>query len=151
MKNFRFPLDQALRLRRSQFDVERAHSERLALQFARIRQTGLDLKAGATGVRAWIPENAPIDSAALATMPHFQQRVRDHLARLAEEQKHVESLLAAQQLKTMEAARAVKLLEKLREQRWNEWSAAVQLEQENFASEAFLARWNNEKDDRAQP
>jgi len=49
--------------------------------------------------------------------------------------------IAAQQVRIIEAQRRARLLEKLRSRRLEEWRVAGEREMENFAGEAFLARW----------
>jgi hypothetical protein len=49
--------------------------------------------------------------------------------------------IAARQARIVEARRRARLLEKLRGRRLEEWRIAGEREMENFAAEAFLARW----------
>ncbi len=53
--------------------------------------------------------------------------------------------VVAQQTALMEARRRCRLLEKLKEKRFEEWRAAGERQIEDLASESFLARWNNKK------
>ena len=46
-----------------------------------------------------------------------------------------------QQKAVVEARRRVRLIEKLEERQFHEWKVAADREQENLASELYLARW----------
>jgi hypothetical protein len=43
----------------------------------------------------------------------------------------------------LEARRRCRLLERLRERRWDEWKAAADRELEETAAESYLARWES--------
>ena len=61
--------------------------------------------------------------------------------RIAAQRAAREQDLARQRQTMLEARRRYRLLERLRDRRWEEWRAAASRELENFASESYLAQW----------
>jgi hypothetical protein len=74
-------------------------------------------------------------------MPDYQRGIKSRLEKLRQQKQDLLKRRQEQQRLTVEAERRVKLLEKLREQRFAEWEAAMEREQESFAGDAYLARW----------
>jgi phage shock protein A len=81
----------------------------------------------------------------ISTMPDFQRGTRQRLEKIDVRKRDLTRQIHEQTSKTIEAQRKVKLLEKLRTRRYAEWLALTQKDQENFAAEAFLARWRCER------
>jgi hypothetical protein len=68
---------------------------------------------------------------------HLSAEKMRHASRVAEWQARA----SKQQQLVVEARRRVRLIEKLEERQLRDWKAAADREQENLASELFLARW----------
>jgi flagellar export protein FliJ len=137
MKTFRFPLDRALHIRRAQLEIEQAKLQRLTrgLEQLDVTATGIQTEAAATRQLIIVQ---PGDT---STMPDYQRGIKSRLEKLRQQKQDLLKRRQEQQRLTVEAERRVKLLEKLREQRFAEWEAAMEREQESFAGDAYLARW----------
>jgi hypothetical protein len=112
-----------------------AHRAAEQLEAARIYVHGLDTQL--VSARSWITEN-PADA---ATFPAYREcwSIQQRSARNALD-------AAGRQLLTLHAdllekQRKVRLLERLRERRFEGWSTEMLTEQENFAAEAYLAQF----------
>lgn len=140
MKKFAFPLDRALNWRRLQSDQERTSLEKLtgegqaiAVREKRVRSERAEQERG-------LAHGLYLDSAYVATLPRWQQQVKQSLLDIAAEQRAVDARVATQREKFQEAERAVRLLERLRERRVASWESERAKEEETFAAEAYLAR-----------
>jgi flagellar export protein FliJ len=138
---FHFPLEKVLDFRRLQLEAEEAklealHCERLALaaEWAHLEsettQTRLSLMV--TGV-AEAQELVASD----LYLRHLSAMKKRLVARLTDWQTRADK----QQQAIVEARRRVRLLEKLKERKLREWQMGVDREQENLASELYLAKW----------
>jgi flagellar FliJ protein len=141
MKPFRFPLDRVLEWRREELETEQAalralHAERERLQ-ARRRWLEESLEAE----RRALVASATVESQALEALESWKVWVRGEFQRLGSLAQELERRIAVQRFKTLEAQRKVKLLERLREKAFQRWTAELNRELENFAAEAYLARW----------
>ena len=141
MNRFQFPLEKVRDFRQQQLEVEEAklealHTERqaLAAESAHLEretdQTRLSLMV--TGVA-----EAQDLVASDLYLRHLSAAKKRLAARLADWQARADK----QQQAIVEARRRVRLLEKLEARKRQEWQAGVNREQENLASELYLARW----------
>jgi len=67
--------------------------------------------------------------------------VRQEQGRLAAKRSECARMAAAQQASMLEARPRLRLLERLKERRLAEWTAACDREMEEVASESYLAQW----------
>jgi len=77
----------------------------------------------------------------LAALSSFRARLERDLEANARARREAAEQIADQQARVVDAHRRVRLLEKLRHRKLEQWSAAWNRELESFAGEAFLARW----------
>jgi flagellar FliJ protein len=142
MKRFEFSLDRVLNFRRTQAELERRKLESLGIERAtlvrqisdlmRQRQESHkreDLALGATII--------PQQLAARETFHGFLSREKSRLQGLL---NNLETAIQRQRQQFMEARRKCELLENLRGKRLSEWTAEMQKELEELASDAFRAR-----------
>ncbi len=138
MKAFQFRLEQALRWRRTQLDLEKAKAATAAAKIAAIR-TEIEScrQARSTAAPHVNPQNSG-DALALwgAFAANNAKRIRD-LQRSAQE---AERALAAMMPKLVEANRAVKLLENLKETAHEQWREGFNKELEAAAADAHMFR-----------
>ncbi len=142
MHRFRFRLDSVLGWRRLQVETEEVKLRRLFEQLrqadlARERVQAEKLESG----RAVLHSASP-SSAELAAMEAHSRHLTRELARLAVEKLRCEQRIAEQRGRLVEAQRAMRLLEKLRDKQLTEWNEAANREQEAAAAELFLGKWN---------
>ena len=77
----------------------------------------------------------------LAALAGYCARLERQRADLERQRAQCDGQIAAQRARVVDTQRRLRLLEKLRGRRLEDWRAASQREAENFASETFLARW----------
>jgi hypothetical protein len=86
-------------------------------------------------VRTW----TPLAGRDLATLARFREYVSHTEQTLAVRRAACECQLREQEKVMMEARRRCRLLERLRERRWEQWRVDCDREWEQFAAEWFLA------------
>ncbi len=141
MKAFRFPLDRALQIRRTQMEIEQTQLQRINQELSKVTAAEISLQKFSVDTRRWIATNTPLESTTISTMNDFQRQAKTLVQRMNGEKIELTARNETQKQKVIEFQRRVKLLEKLRGKRHAEWEASLQKDQENFASDAFLARW----------
>jgi hypothetical protein len=144
MKAFHFPLEKALDWRRIQLELEEA---RYKQQVAAV--SGLDRRRAeveASGIRAEIQvrEWRPIEASDLTALGNFRLYVRAQESEIARLRFEAAQKLAEQQKLMLEARRRCRLLERLKEQRFTEWTATRDREVEEIAAESYMARWSRQ-------
>lgn len=141
MKAFRFPLERALDWRRMQLDVEQSKIQAIAARIQQLDTQRRGLSAERSLAEREVLHAKTIEGRDLARIAAFQLHVRNAELTITETRGRYEHELTAQREKLVEAQRQVKLLQNLRDKRMTRWSADLAREQEQFAGEAFLARW----------
>jgi hypothetical protein len=141
MKAFRFPLDRALHIRRTQLEIERAKLQKLTNDREQLELQATELLLESVNTRRTILTQGLVTAGEISTMPDYQRNTREHLRRLDRQKQDLLKKTESQMHQAVEAERKVKLLERLRGQRFAEWNSLAQKEQENFIADAYLARW----------
>jgi flagellar export protein FliJ len=141
MKTFRFPLDRALHIRRTQHEVEQAKLQKLIREREQIALRTNAVRAEAANIRRTLSLQPMLAAGEVSTMPDYQRGAAQKLVKLENQKQGLSKCILDQQRLTLEAERKVKLLERLRSQRFEEWNSEMEKEQENFAADAYLARW----------
>lgn len=142
MKAFRFRLEQALRWRCAQADLEKSRTAAVAARVSAV-QTQLEsrrneLSAAARDLAAGAP------GAALESWTAYSRRLRREIADNEKQLKEAERALGEQLRLLAEARRKVRLLENLKQSGQADWNAELDRELEAFAGEAFLIGYNRE-------
>ncbi|SRR5579884_1086013 len=138
MKRFDFNLEQVLRWRRTLAELRRAELTACANAVAEAEREVEHLRAQQAQAARELTTQA--NGASLAAGSVFVAKFR---GRIAEALKRLESARAALKdatAKLVEADRNAKLIEKMKETRFREWSAECDRELEAFAAESFLNR-----------
>ena len=141
MRRFHFTLGKVLDFRRRQLELEEAkfealHSERRSLEAESSRLEGEVLETRQSLMVTGFAESQDLVAADLY-LRHLADEKKRHASKVAEWQARANK----QQQAVVEARRRVRLIEKLEERQRRDWKAAADREQENLASELFLARW----------
>ena len=92
-------------------------------------------------VREW----RPIAGGDLTALGSFRLYVKSRESEIARLRLEAAQKLAEQQKLMLEARRRCRLLERLKERRFTEWTAARDREVEEIAAESYLARWRRRK------
>lgn len=142
MQRFRFRLDRVLEWRRKEYRVEET---RLAAAVAQVLVTEGKIERLRTE-RASIERDLLVRTAIPATdflnLGRYRLRADKEGIGLAEERRQRLLATAERRARVQQAQQRVKLLEKMRERRLEEHTAAANLELESLAAEAYLARWS---------
>ena len=142
MKTFQFPLEKALDWRRIQLELEEVRYKQQVAGLAGLDRQHAEVEA--SGIRAEIEVRAwrPIAAGDLTALGHFRLRVKAQESAIARRRVEAAQKLAEQQKLMLEARRRCRLLERLKERRLTEWTAARDHELEEIAAESYTARWN---------
>ncbi|MEO8368121.1 MAG: hypothetical protein ABI806_02825 [Candidatus Solibacter sp.] len=142
MKSFRFPLEKALELRRTQLEMEEAKHKRHIAAVAAIDRRKAEVEASGVQAEVEVRRWNPIQSGDLAALGFYRLKVKSEEAALARHRLDATQKLAEQQKLMLEARRRCRLLERLKERRLAEWTAERDKELDEIAAESFLARWS---------
>src|SRR6266550_4493466 len=141
MQRFHFPLEQVRDFRRQQLDMEEAKLEALHAERRALADEWSRLEGETAETRNSLMVTGVVEAQELAAsdlyLRHLETVKKRHAARMADWQVRA----GKQQQAIVEARRRVRLLEKLEERKLKEWQAAADREQENLASELYLAGW----------
>ena len=138
MKRFDFNLEQVLRWRRTLAELRRAELMACASAVAdaeREVERLRELQAQAARELTLQPNGASL-AAGSAFIARFRGRIADALRKL----ESARAALKDATTRLVEADRNAKLIEKMKETRFREWSAERDRELEAFAAESFLNR-----------
>ena len=141
MISFRFPLQKALDFRRQQLDAEESRFKRQAAALSALDRARADLRAASLREEASIRGAASPAGHELAALSAFHLGVQKREREIAALRVECEKQLVARQAALLEARRRCRLMERLRERRLGEWTAARDKELEEMAAESFLAQW----------
>jgi hypothetical protein len=139
MKAFSFRLEKALDWRRQQLELEENRYRRQAAVLADLDRARADLEASAIRAEVQVRTWTPLAGRDLATLARFREYVSHTEQTLAVRRAACECQLREQEKVMMEARRRCRLLERLRERRWEQWRVDCDREWEQFAAEWFLA------------
>ena len=140
MRRFTFSLDRVLQWRSTQARLEESLLEALHAELRELNagRTRLESEAGAAA--AVVFQSGGASGAELATLGAFRQACALRLARLDQVREQSTARIARQTEAALERRRAVRLLERLKERRLEEWKRTADRELELEAAEAWLAR-----------
>jgi hypothetical protein len=151
MKRFHFPLDRVLRFRELEAEAEEARLEAL---LARVRDfdarlAALDQEGADTAAAVRLSMQPSASNACgpvfhpdeLATYPDYRFLLARGRTLLEAERRYARDAVERQRLKVIAAHRAREVLERAKTQARARWDAAYAKEQEETASELYLARW----------
>lgn len=143
MQNFRFPLDRVLSWRQKQLEGEQARLVLLVAEQERLEATRLAILAAWEWAGRQMLAAGSMDGSDIAALGGYRARLEREREANERQQKDARERIVGQRMRVVEARRRVRLLEKLRLRKLDEWRVAWNREIENFAGEAFLARWGS--------
>jgi flagellar export protein FliJ len=142
MQRFQFRLDRVLEWRRKEYRVEEM---RLAACLALVKATELKIErllAERASIEHDLLHRSSIPAADFLNLGRYRLRAAKEEVELAEERRRHVATEADRRVRVQRAQQRVKLLEKMRERRFEEHTAAASRELESLAAEAYLARWS---------
>jgi hypothetical protein len=144
MTSFRFSLEKVLSWRRTQLEIEQARYGQKMAAVAALDHARAELEA--SGIQAEVQVRAwnPVAGAELAALSGFRRAVRVKEGQVAKRRAEAAQAADAQLKLMLEAQRRCRLLERLKERRQAEWTAANDRDLEQLATESYLARFSRE-------
>jgi hypothetical protein len=138
MKAFHFRLDQALRWRATQLDLEKSRTAAAAKRLADIRNLLAKLQTDLSKASSQL---GPVsDGSALEILSAYTEKTRRQIAELEKGARRAEHDLAAQTQLMLAANRKLNLIENLKQTAQTHWHDEFARELEAFAGETFLGR-----------
>ncbi|MBZ5591186.1 MAG: hypothetical protein LAP39_03050 [Acidobacteriia bacterium] len=144
MRNFRFSLERILSWRRLELQAEEARLAVLFAERSRLDAARTEIRAARESAASRLWAAGTVDGSELESLQGYRQRLEKKMVAMDRRRAQSAEQIALEQVRVVDAHRRVRLLEKLRGRRLEEWRTAGQRELENFASEAFLARWHRD-------
>jgi len=141
MQTFRFRLERILDWRRKEFEAEEARLGPLVSAQKQLETAQREILAAWDRAGRELLAGGTVYGTDLAALGSFRARLERDLESNARARREAAARIADQQARVVDAHRRVRLLEKLRHRKLEQWSAAWDRELESFAGEAFLARW----------
>ena len=141
MKRFHFRLESVLRWRLLQLELE---EEKLQERFAELRaleQRREKLEAGKVEAERTVLGARTVPAEELAALDAHRRWVASQREQLARAVLDCQKRIEEQRGRVRKAEQNVKLLEKLKERRLAQWSAAADKEYQALADDVYLAQW----------
>jgi hypothetical protein len=145
MRRFQFSLERVLSWRRTGLRAEEARLAPLVAENRRLEAAHLEIAGAHARAQRDLLASGPVDGSELEALAHYRARLEKQKSLVEHKAQQCRERIAAQQARIVEAQRRARLLEKLRGRRLEEWRIAGEREMENFAGEAFLARWQPQR------
>jgi flagellar export protein FliJ len=145
LKAFHFHLDRVLGWRHAELELEHLKIRQLTAELQQLDGALAELATARTAARQEVLIVGPLDGSdltALATYLHHSNQTEQALLLRRQNQ---ERRIDEQHGRLLEARRRLRVIEKFKARRFEEWRYELNRELESFASEAFLARWDAQK------
>ena len=144
MRNFRFSLERVLSWRRTELQAEEARLAALFAERSRLDTARAEIRAARDGAGNRLLQAEAVDGIELESLEGYRRRMEKELIAMDRRRAQSAEAILKQRATVVDAHRRVRLLEKLKDRRLGEWRLDWQRENENLASESFLARWRRE-------
>lgn len=141
MNAFRFPLERVLEWRRGELELAELKLQQLTVAVAAVDKALAELETAGIQAEILVRDWSPVCGRDLTALGSFRLQVRKKNQDLAARRAECAGHLAAGRSAMLEARRRFRLLERLKERRWEAWRLARDKELEELASESYLARW----------
>ena len=143
MKRFDFPLDRVRRWRLEQAELEELKLQQLHAELATLGVAKRQIAAEMVQTERELLAQPSMDALELENLGSFRFYVRARIRDFENREQQCQARIDAQLRKVVEARRQSELLERLHQKARGVWRKACDKEQEDLATELFLARWNN--------
>jgi flagellar export protein FliJ len=141
MQAFRFSLEKVLTWRGKLLDREEARLETLKAERRRIELHLDQLRATRIAERNRVRRSGEVLGGELAALDAFGRHLDDAERRGLDALRSAEEAVARQEKVLVEARRSVRLLERLKQRRLEEWKEEEAREYDTQAGEAALVQW----------
>ncbi|MBL8211682.1 MAG: hypothetical protein JNK87_13265 [Bryobacterales bacterium] len=145
MKKFTFPLESALDWRRRQMETEQARLEALERRRSAMASMLAGIEQSWVAAAEAVTKAKVIEAAELEHLSHYRIAADTKKRRVEGDLRVLAGKLEEQKSRLVEATRQFRLIEKLKEQRREEWQRQVDAQLEQEAGELYLAQWINQE------
>jgi flagellar export protein FliJ len=142
MARFQFSLEKVLRWRSAELTTEEARLKALLQEQLHLQTLLAQVSAERSKLISSLGTMPDLRGDDLRTLTACGLRLRRNAENLAQQLLRCGRELAKQRKKYSEAKRRVRLLEELKERRFQEWKYEEAALLEELASESYLANWN---------
>jgi hypothetical protein len=144
VKRFQFPLERVRQYRQLQMETEHAKLEQLHAKMHAIDQMESELdrqrRQAEEDIRHLTARGSAVDPNDVAAMTGFREYMKKMAAMLAARRHELNQQIVAQREQLLAARQRFEVLTRFREKGKAEWILAFDHEQEQLASENYLAR-----------
>lgn len=144
MKTFRFPLQRVLEWRSLQQRVEEEKLAALQQQHTALLQVREQLAAARNRSESHLFASGSAAGSELQSWALYQARLAKQQDLLKTKLAQCEKLILEQRQRLLKARTDHRVLEKLKERRWQQWVYLNDREVEDTAAESYLAKWGRE-------
>jgi flagellar FliJ protein len=140
MKAFEFRLQRIADFRRQQADVAKSRLQMLLSEMQRLEDERRSLEEQRQEARTSVTGQSDAKGEDFVALASFQEYLGRQLKELAQKQTDLAAKIEKQRDVVVEAERKVKLLDRLKERKFQEWRAASDRELDDLAADSHLAR-----------
>ncbi len=144
MKKFAFPLERVMDFRRTQARLEEIKLERLYAELRALDTRDVALVAQRVQSEKALKSLPSVTGQDLELFSGYQSATKQEQKRIDKSRGECRKFIAAQLAVLTIKRRDVKLLEHLKEQRFDNWEHEMFKEIDQQAEEAYLSKWNAE-------
>lgn len=144
MKRFEFSLEHAMQWRRLRAGMERAKLEALYAELRLIDSQRKLLEEEEAAAHDQVKAQETVRAQQLFALDSFTRHMGNRKQRLESRRVDIFGQIAQQQVRLTGAQRDFELLEKLKLRKKAGWQTEFDREQEDLASEAYLAKWDRQ-------
>ena len=141
MKQFQFSLEHAMHWRRLRADMERAKLESLYTELRNLDGQKSLMEEEETTAHYVVKNQDSVCAQQLFALDRFTRHMSTRKEQLDALRVELFGQIAQQQVRLISAQRDFELLEKLKAHKKEDWRTAFDKEQEDLASEVYLAKW----------
>ncbi len=140
MKAFEFRLQRIADFRRQESDVAKSRLQGLLSEMRRLEDERRSLEEQRREARSSTSAQNDLRGEDLLALSSFQEYLGRRLKELSQKESDLASKIEKQRDAVVEAERKVKLLDRLKERKFQEWRAASDRELDDLAADSHLAR-----------
>ncbi len=141
MKQFQFSLEHAMHWRRLRADMETAKLESLYTELRNLDGQKMSMEEEESTAHELVKNQDSVRAQQLFALDRFTRHMSTRREQLEVLRVDLLGKIAQQKVRLISAQRDFELLEKLKESKKEDWRTAFDKEQEDLASEVYLAKW----------
>jgi len=138
MRSFHFALERVLAWRRTELELAELRFQRAMAELAAVDRALAELEAAGVRAEIQVRDWSPLCGSDLAALGAFRLRVRKQKQELTARRAVCAERLATERKALLEARLRLRLLERLKQRRWEAWRVVRDREIETLAAESCL-------------